>query len=115
MNQLKLIYLSTFLYLTGLYTGDVQLRSTRAIHTRQNPNGDRYGYECPEERDYYPYWHPTSWRDIAVMAHDKSFCENYYQKESFNVKTKCKFGICRGVLVMNLKLNSISVTRPFCN
>ena len=79
-----------FWYLTGLYTGDVQLRSTRAIHTRQNPNGDRYGYECPEERDYYPYWHPTSWRDIAVMASNKTFCENYYQKESFNVKPKCK-------------------------
>ena len=72
----------------GLFTADQKVRS-QAIHTRQNPNGQRRGYECPEERDYYPYWHPTEWKDIVVFAHNKSWC-GYYQEESFNVKEKRK-------------------------
>ncbi|XP_065830069.1 protein DD3-3-like [Oscarella lobularis] len=77
----------------GLFTADQKLRSNNglgyssAIYTRQNPNGNRRGYECPEERDYYPYWHPTHWTDIAVLAENASLCD-YYQRESHNVRAR---------------------------
>ena len=39
----------------GLFTADKLQSTTRqqtAIYTRQGNNGERYGFECPEERDY---------------------------------------------------------------
>lgn len=80
----------------GLFTADQNLRQNRngissAIYTRQNANGNRRGYECPEERDYYPYWHPTPWRDIAILADNDSQCE-WYQRESNNQQPR---GMCQ--------------------
>jgi predicted ferric reductase/plastocyanin len=74
----------------GLFTADKNLNNGRgATSTRQNPGGNnesnRHGFECPEERDYYPYWHPTPWRDIAVLTSDPDRC-SYYRKHSENVE-----------------------------
>ena len=75
----------------GLYQADRRLRGEDARFTRQENNGQRYGYECNEERDHYPYWHPTIWKDIVVYTDDTSRC-SYYQMESENVKGRwyCK-------------------------
>ena len=70
----------------GLFKAD-QNPGPNARNTRQNPGGTRHGYECAEERDYYPYWHPTPWKDIAILTDDVDRC-SYYRRESQNVKAK---------------------------
>jgi hypothetical protein len=85
----------------GLFIADQKV-GTKSKNTRQNPNGNKSGWECPEERDYYPYWHPTPWRDIAIMTGNVSRCD-YYQAESQNVKNK---GECYSAANVFLQYNN---------
>jgi hypothetical protein len=72
----------------GLFAADQgNLQNAPATRTRQDNNGQKYGFECPEERDYYPYWHPTPWKDIAVFTSNPARCD-YFIKHSQNVEDK---------------------------
>ena len=67
----------------GLFTSN-QNMGTSATSTRQNNGGNRNGFECPEERDYYPYWRTSPWIDIAVITSQPKRCDAY-RAESENV------------------------------
>uniref|UniRef100_A0A7S3YVQ7 Uncharacterized protein n=1 Tax=Lotharella globosa TaxID=91324 RepID=A0A7S3YVQ7_9EUKA len=89
---------------TRLYTSDQKLKGNSAKYTRQNPNGGRRGLECPEERDYYPYWRPQPWRDIAVLVSNITYCQ-HYQETSQNVND---VGYCDCTSASNNNLCPIS-------
>jgi hypothetical protein len=72
----------------GLFAADQgNLQDRPATFTRQDNAGTKYGFECPEERDYYPYWHPTPWKDIAIFTSNPARC-GYFEKHSQNVEDK---------------------------
>jgi len=72
----------------GLFTaGQINNNRKDARFTRQNPGGGKSGYECPEERDYYPYWAPNPWKNIAVLTSKPSDCI-IYRTKSFNTASK---------------------------
>ena len=93
-TRLRLFSKMTFtcFYGTGLFTADQKLKGAQAIYTRQNAAGTRRGLEVPEERDYYPYWGPTPWRDIAIMVSNKKTADlvrRYVRSPEYGIK--CKF------------------------
>lgn len=105
----------------GLYTADQNMRRNDRRGTRQNPNGNRNGLECPEERDYYPWWAPSPWIDIAVLtdnAKSGALCSYSYRDNctdrclfyldntmNYNKKGYCDVDHSNGASV-TLKLNS---------
>jgi NADPH oxidase len=80
----------------GLYTANRinpngQNQKT-AVYTRQRNNGGnnnngRFGFEVAEERDYYPYWHWSPWRDLLVETTDTTRCP-HYMRETQNIAPK---------------------------
>eukprot|EP01083_Nonionella_stella_P281752 958847_1 len=73
----------------GLFHADQNLQGKSQKYTRQNPAGTRRGLECPEERDYYPWWNPTPWHDIAIITPEMEYCTNHQAPMSQNVMDKC--------------------------
>ncbi|XP_047146467.1 protein DD3-3 isoform X1 [Hydra vulgaris] len=100
----------------GLFTATQVLGGDTAQFTRQNSQGTRSGYECPEERDYYPYWRPTPWKDIVVMTNNVSRC-NWYQQESENVKPRYACVPPAGymdALIQNKLSSFLEITKENC-
>jgi len=90
---------------TQLFIADQNIATNAAAtNTRQNANGQQYGWECQEERDYYPYWHPTPWRDIAILTTNVSRC-SWYLSQSENV-------LGRGDCMDPTKTNYLSFNNP---
>ncbi|ETO09824.1 hypothetical protein RFI_27551 [Reticulomyxa filosa] len=84
-NNKKLFFMHGYI---GLFTADQQLQGSTQIYTRQNPGGTRYGLECQEERDYYPWWNPSPFHDIAIITPDVAWCNSSIAPQSQNVALK---------------------------
>jgi hypothetical protein len=83
----------------GLFTADQGLqKDDTAMRTRQENNQNNpHGFECEEERDYYPYWHPSPWRDIVILTSNINRCD-HFKKHSQNVEGKFE---CKGTPTEN--------------
>lgn len=82
----------TLPHVAGLFTADQNLKGTLPIYTRQNAAGTRRGFEVPEERDYFPYWGPTPWKDIAIMVSDRKteqLMKEYVNSPHYGHKCEC--------------------------
>lgn len=104
----------------GLYTADQNMRRNDRRGTRQNPNGNRQGFECPEERDYYPWWAPSPWIDIAVLTDNAvkgALCYNsnrtkcsdrclYYLNNTMNYNRKGYCDVNHATGTVTTKLNN---------
>lgn len=102
----------------GLYVSDQLMRRNDRRATRQNPNGNRHGFECPEERDYYPWWAPSPWIDIAVLSDSAadSICYpystkctkrcEYYMNNTMNIHKKGYCDVNHNTQDVSVKLNS---------
>lgn len=116
----------------GLYTADQNVRRTDRRGTRQNPNGNRNGLECPEERDYYPWWAPSPWIDIAILsdqAEEDEICNGdsdptscstrctYYMDNTmnFNAKGYCDVDHTNGVVQTKLSSSAWNGRRWYNN
>ena len=102
----------------GLFTANQNLQGPSARFTRQNNNGGRSGLECPEERDYYPYWAPTAWKDIAIITNRPSRCAAF-QAESQNVKARwyCEYDANNAQIVEAIQNNVegwLPITKAEC-
>jgi len=47
--------------------------------------------ECPEERDYYPYWVPNPWRDVAYLTDRVADFTDMITSNSMNLNTNFKY------------------------
>jgi len=75
----------------GLFNANQNLNGDDATKTRQNPNGNRSGLECPEERDNYPYWRPSEWVDMFYVTADTERCqEAVQQSQNVTPRTECR-------------------------
>jgi len=89
-----------------LFHADQNLGGSNAVFTRQNAGGNRNGLECPEERDYYPWWNPSPWIDIAYLTSNPEFCTEHIYPQTQNVNPVC---YCDGLL------SSLSINGNFPN
>jgi len=85
----------------GLFTADQNVNRRSAIGTRQNPNGGRRGLECPEERDYYPYWRPSPFVPQAYLVDDPGRCGSTQTLPCGGAGTPCAGTVNKGDWVGN--------------